>query len=101
MGDIGSGACVDRPRMRIMTPVVSIPANQVSFHPMSFCDHSGRLFSWDRKLYRAITAQGEAPSRSLFERHAVDRLVGKGLLVGTELTDLRLEGYSLIVRHDR
>ena len=33
-----------------------IPPDEIHFHPTSFCDRNGRLFSWKGGLYRGLTA---------------------------------------------
>jgi SAM-dependent methyltransferase len=76
-----------------------IPLCEVTFHPTSVNDPSGRLFWWRGDLYRAISATRADLYRSLFDNRVVDGLVAKGLLVQTELTDLALEGCGLVLKH--
>ncbi len=76
-----------------------IPVQEINFHPMSFCDNVGRVFSWRGELYRGIRAPYVAFYRKLFEDGIVRRLVEKKFLVGTELTDLSLPDYPLVVKH--
>jgi hypothetical protein len=80
---------------------IAIPTGEVRFHEMSFCDHSGRLFWWGQELYRGVTTRAEANFRKMFEQGTIDRLVAKSLLVDTELTDLRLDGYAMVLKHRR
>jgi hypothetical protein len=68
---------------------------------MSFCDHGGRLFWLGEDLYRGVTTSGEPTCRQMFDGGTVDRLVGNGLLVETELTDLKLDGFPLVLKHRR
>jgi hypothetical protein len=81
--------------------MVRIPSSEVHFHPTSFGDPVGRLFWWQGQLYRGISHGEESFVRQLFQEGIVRRLLDKGLLVGTELTEFALDGYSLIVKHER
>jgi hypothetical protein len=77
-----------------------IPLPEIEYHPLSFCDTSGsRLFRWGGELYRGITADHAGFYRSLFERGVVSRLVEQGLLVETELTELAVGDFTLVLRH--
>jgi SAM-dependent methyltransferase len=80
---------------------ITIPAEEISFHPASYCDPKGRVFSWQGEIYRALTEAGAAACRRLFESGVAARLMEKGWLVETELTSQRFEGYPLIVKHRR
>ena len=80
---------------------VEIPVEEVQFHPTSFCDQDGRAFWWKNELYRGINETYAAFCRKLFEDGIVQRLVAKNFLVETELTDLRLNDYSLVLKHRR
>jgi hypothetical protein len=81
--------------------MTQIAVTEISFHSTSFCDRGGRLFWWRGELYRAISANYAAFCLSLFERGIVQRLVDKGLLIETELTDLTLPDFSLVLKHRR
>jgi hypothetical protein len=80
---------------------MKIPVEEIEFHPTSFCDRNGRLFSWRGELYRAMSPRGAKLSRKLFQDGVVQQLVKKGLLVETEPTDLSLDGYDLVLKHRR
>jgi hypothetical protein len=77
----------------------TIPPDEVAFHPHSFGDRDGRLFRWDGGLYRGLGGERAAFFRDLLESGVVERLADEGLLVETESTPLRLDGYTLVVRH--
>jgi hypothetical protein len=79
--------------------VERIPRDEIQFHPHSFGDRDGRLFRWDGGLYRALSGERAAFFRDLFESGVVERLVAEGLLVGSDPTPLRLDGYEFVVRH--
>lgn len=80
---------------------VEIPVEEINFHPTSFCDQDGRAFWWKNELYRGINESYAAFCRKLFEDGIVQRLVAKKFLVATELTDLHLNGYSLVLKHQQ
>ena len=72
---------------------------QVKFHPHSFADPDGRLFWLDGALYRGISHEKTPFFAQLFDSGIIRELMNRGLLVGSELTDLVLEGYGLVLRH--
>ena len=78
-----------------------IPESEVVFHDLSFADPHGRLFSWQGELYRALSAEASGRFRDLFRRGILEELTKAGLLIETYETELRLEGYDLVVRHRR
>jgi hypothetical protein len=78
-----------------------IAADEIVFHPHSFGDPAGRLFSWRGGLYRAIALEERVFFEHLFEAGVVQHLVGRQLLVDSELTPLVLEGYGAVVKHRR
>lgn len=81
--------------------MTQIAVTEISFHSTSFCDRGGRLFWWRGELYRAISANRAAFCLSLFERGIVQDLVDRGLLIETELTDLTLPDFPLVLKHRR
>jgi hypothetical protein len=81
--------------------MTEIAVAEISFHHTSFCDRGGRLFWWRGELYRAISPDRVAFCLSLFERGIVQHLVEKGLLIETELTDLTLPDFTLVLKHRR
>ena len=76
-----------------------IPAAEVSFHPHSFGDPDGRLFRWQGKLYRGIRAEKSAFYSQLFHDGVIQRLVDRGLFVKSEVTDLAMDDYPLVIHH--
>ncbi|UBF24681.1 hypothetical protein K9N68_23845 [Kovacikia minuta CCNUW1] len=76
-----------------------IPSEEITFHPLSYADRSGRLFYWRGELYRAVSTQRASLYRSLFEKGIVQNLVEKGLLVETQLTTLEIDHYDLVLKH--
>jgi hypothetical protein len=80
---------------------VEIPVEEIDFHPTSFCDRDGRVFWWRGELYRGITETYADLCKKLFEDGIVQKLVEKKYLVETELTNLNVKGYALVLKHRR
>src|SRR5688500_19715471 len=78
-----------------------VPTREVEFHPLSFGDFNGRLFSWEGRLLRGVTAKRAGLYRRLFDDGIVAGMVGKGLLVETSLADVGGEGFELVLEHRR
>ncbi len=76
-----------------------IPDREVEFHPHSFADPGGRLFRWRGGLYRALSRQQSSFISRLFQSGTIERLIRRGLLIESEITDYALEGYDLVIRH--
>jgi hypothetical protein len=68
-------------------------------HSLSFNDYNARLFQWNGGLYRGIHPQVSELYRDLFERGIVGSLVGKKLLIETEITALAIANYELVLQH--
>lgn len=81
--------------------MIQILSSEVDFHPLSFGDPNGRLFFWKGQLYRGIRQERASFYKQLFQDGVVQNLISKGLLVETELTNLTLDGYELVLRHRR
>jgi hypothetical protein len=76
-----------------------IRSDDVQYVQASFCSRGGRLFEWRNELYRGIAPELSAFYERLFQDGVIDGLVAGGFLVETRKTDLRLEGYGLVVKH--
>ena len=78
-----------------------VPISEVKFNDFSYRDPNGRLFERQGELYRGVNARFEALCRRLISEGIIEDLNSKGLLIDTQLTQLHLEGYSLVVKHRR
>jgi len=87
-----------RKGQRMRPGMIQIPSREVDYHPLSYCDPNGRLFTWQGQLYRGIKGRRDFYYR-LFHDGTIQRLIDKRLLVQTELTNLALDGYDLVLRH--
>jgi SAM-dependent methyltransferase len=76
-----------------------IPVANVEWLRDRQMDPNGRVFVFEGEIYRAIYPSKTAHVRGLFERGIVEELVAKGLLIATELTDLQMDGYPLVLKH--
>jgi hypothetical protein len=78
-----------------------LPETEIAYHPLSFLDKAGRLFTWQGELYRGINPSEEARIAHLFSSELIPRLVERRLFVETELAPFRTEKYALVVHHRR
>jgi SAM-dependent methyltransferase len=79
--------------------MVNIPTSEITFHPLSYGDHNGRLFSWNGQLYRSVTVGRASLYQDLFNRQILQNLVDKKLLVETQLTSFEMDGSMLVLKH--
>jgi hypothetical protein len=79
--------------------VEQIPICEVKFHAHSFFDPIGRLFWWNGQLYRGIRTNWTPFFSRLFQEGIIQKLVEQNLLIETKLTNLRIDGYELVVHH--
>ena len=78
-----------------------IETNEIHFSPtIRLLDPNGRVFFHKGEVYRGIYEHRVRFVRWLFDEGVVDSLVRARLLVGTYLTDLELQGFGLVLRHD-
>lgn len=76
-----------------------IGAGKIDPHPLSFLDKNGRLFKIKGEFYRGINLERAAFYESLFTTKIIDKVVSEKLLVPTEICDLEIQGYPLILQH--
>lgn len=81
--------------------VAALPLDRVQWITESLLDPTGRVFALDGEVYRAIYPEAADRVRKMFEIGLVADLVDRGLLIGTELTDLTLAGAGLVLRHKK
>src|SRR4051794_39178120 len=79
--------------------MTTVPSNQLTFHPASFGDFNGRVFHWDGGLYRGVAASRADLYNKLFDDGTIARLIDRKLLVTTERTPLRVDGFDLVLKH--
>ena len=86
-------------REKIDPGCITIPSEEVIFHPHSFADDAGRLFQWNGKLCRGINHARAPFYNRLFREGVLQTLIERGLLIETELTDLAVDGYAMVMSH--
>lgn len=79
-----------------MTEIIS---SEISFHPHSIADYKMRLFKWSGQLYRGIGSERAPFFTQLFQEGVIQRLVEQRLLIETELTPLKVNGFDMVVSH--
>jgi hypothetical protein len=78
-----------------------IRLDEVTFHPHSFGDPAGRIFSWRGDLYRAITPASAPFLTSLLYEPVARQLMAEGLLIESEIVPLSFPPYATVIRHPR
>jgi len=79
--------------------MIRIDPKEAAFLRDSYADPNGRVFRWQGGLYRAVRGPDVAQRcRQLLESDAAGRLEAAGL-VQTQVADLSLDGYDLILKH--
>ncbi len=73
--------------------------SEVVFHPLSGVEARAHLFWWRGGLYRAIRNVHISFYEHLLSTGIIRNLVRRKLLVETEATDLELDGYGLVLKH--
>lgn len=64
-------------------------------------DDVGRVFEWDDRVFRAIFPDQEAHVHALFSTGLLNELISKEYIPNTWLTDYKMDGYGLILEHQR
>jgi hypothetical protein len=80
-------------------PGFTIASEEVIFHPHSFADDAGRLFTWNGALYRGINYAHAPLYDRLFREGVLQGLIERGLIIETAPTDLEINGYPMVVSH--
>jgi len=83
-----------------MPDVKTLRQEDIVFEPSSVVDQAGRVFAYDGLLYRGLHADGVAIARDLLSLPGCEALFGLGL-VRTTISDFRLEGFDLVLAHER
>lgn len=77
-----------------------VAPDEIRFHPHSFGDPAGRLFWWRDELYRGVRAEA-APFVTNLVDTVLPTLVERRLVPATTPTDLTVDGFALVLRHER
>ena len=77
-----------------------IPATEVEFSPLAI-DENGSVFTWKNKVFRAIKKEAVGHIKELMSCGLIDELIQKNLFPKTWITEYDLEGYALIIQHEK
>ncbi|MDD6627677.1 MAG: hypothetical protein PUF03_05430 [Lachnospiraceae bacterium] len=64
-------------------------------------DPVGRVFYMDGNVYRGIYDEAKNDVMTMFEIGMIDELISKKLIPQTEIVDLEVEGYCMVLKHER
>src|SRR4051812_10983447 len=78
-----------------------VPLEAVRFFSSDSPAHTARLFEYEGNFFRAVRPEHEAFFRGLFEKNIIQCLVEQGLLIETEISPLKLEGFPMVLQHRR
>jgi hypothetical protein len=73
----------------------------IQYHPSSYADPHGRVFLAQGRLYRGVPAASVAHVERLLDSGVVEELVQRRLLVPTKRATLQVEGFPLVLEHER
>jgi hypothetical protein len=79
---------------------MKIQLDDADFVGLNF-DEIGRIIFWNGEVLRAIYPQEEPRVRELFSCGLINALIEARLIPHTEVTDYRVEGFSLVLRHEK
>ena len=88
-------------RERLKQRSIFFSSEEVTFHPHSFADDAGRLFGLNDQLCRGIYPEQAPFFARLFSEGVIQNLIEQGLLIETEPSDLRVDGFSMVLKHHR
>lgn len=80
---------------------MKINIEEVEFSTLSAVDDNGRVFFWDGRVFRAIRHDATERVLELFSSGLIDELSSNELFPKSWVTDYTLEGYGLVVEHER
>lgn len=79
-----------------------IPKEEIKFDNTSYIDPTGRVFYWEGEIFRAFYPEVSSFYRDLLLSDKLRDMMNRRELVFTDIRDdLELEGFDLIVRHER
>jgi hypothetical protein len=79
-----------------------IDSSEVEFNKLSLgIDDFGRVFSWNNRVFRAINNQRLEQVEHILKSGLIDELIRKKLFPNTWISNYKLDGYSLILEHEK
>jgi len=64
-------------------------------------DDTGRIFSWNDRIFRGIFPKKEDHVKSMFSSGFLTELISQNCFPETWLTDYNMEGFSMIIEHKK
>lgn len=80
--------------------MIQLKEGDVSFAANDVLDKDGRVFFWNENVYRAISEKNAKLYAELLKKSEFQSLFKKGL-VKTSLADVSLQGYNLVLEHEK
>ncbi|MCZ7616697.1 MAG: hypothetical protein M5T52_24800 [Ignavibacteriaceae bacterium] len=78
-----------------------ININEVELYSKTNIDPVGSLFVYQGKYYRAIKEAAVDDILYLFNSGAIDELNKLNLIPNTKISDLKLDGFKLVLEHEK
>lgn len=78
-----------------------INLEEVEFSAGSLVDDVGRVFYWKHRLFRAINYNAVSITKEILTCGLLDELIQNNLFPKTWTTEYSLEGYGLIIEHEK
>jgi hypothetical protein len=78
----------------------NIEISDVEFHKLTV-DDCGALFTWRNRLFRAINHEAVVTVKDMFQSGLMKELIDNRLFPSTWITDYVIDGYGLVVEHER
>ena len=79
----------------------TLPLESIKWVVDSRMDPTGRIFHHEGEFYRAIYPGAAPKVKRLFESGVIESLTEKRLLIKSQITDLKVPGFGLVVHHKK
>jgi hypothetical protein len=79
----------------------NIDLKQIEVSKLSVADSTGFVFFWEGGVFRAIRYEACDRIKELFSCGLIDDLVRSKLFPESEITSYKLDGYGMILEHER
>ncbi|MFP4498319.1 MAG: hypothetical protein ACLFQV_08925 [Vulcanimicrobiota bacterium] len=76
-----------------------INREEIAFNSTSYVDPNSRVFHWNDKIYRAVVPEMAEFYRKTISTDWFQKLIKKGELIDTRVTDFELEGFDMVLEH--
>lgn len=76
-----------------------LAAETIAWHPASFADGTGRVFTWNGGIYRAIAPDAADHVRALLANAHFRALQDRGAIVGARVAPISVPGAAFVLEH--